>query len=112
MQNLIRSKTNAGQCTIPELPLFSPEMMSFIVEEPPIDCSAAGEDWAQCWMATCSVKPAIVQARGKITCDYSEIVRKDDYSVRYRDAVRTTSDYTLKVSDFVYVKCWDESWAG
>lgn len=112
MEDLIRSKANQGQCTIPELPVFSSEMMSFIVDEPPINCTSAGEDWVQCRMATCSVKPAIALAHGKVTCDYSEIVRKDDYAVRYRDAVRTTDDYTLKGSDFVYVKCWDESWAG
>lgn len=58
------------------------------------------------------MKPAINLAHSKVVCDYSEIVRQDDYGHRYRDTVRTSIDYTLQASDFVHVKCWDDSWTG
>lgn len=87
-------------------------MMGFIRSEPPIDCSAAGRDWVECRQSRCAVKPEITAARGPVTCDYKEIVRTDDYAVRYRDFVRTTEAYRLQASDFVHVKCWDETWAG
>lgn len=112
MQKLIRSNANADKCMMPTLPVHSPEMMSFIHDEPPIDCSAAGPDWVECHLAVCAVKASAVLEHGTITCDYSEILRKNDYGVRYRDAVRTTTNYTLKASDFVHVKCWNDAHAG
>ena len=35
-------------CKQPVLPINSPEIMKFVKEVPPIDCSKAGLDWVTC----------------------------------------------------------------
>lgn len=63
-------------------------------------------------MSTCTVKQSVIDDRGAITCDYSEIIREedDDSSIKYASKFRTSDAYVLKESDFAFVSCWDSSW--
>lgn len=51
MEQAIHSSENQGECRIPELPINSPEMMSFIHDEPPIKCETE-EDWIECFVSS------------------------------------------------------------
>lgn len=43
-----------------------------------------------------------------MTCDFTDILRKDDYKFEYGSTTRS-NNYVLKASDFVRVKCWSEN---
>ena len=59
---------------------------------------------------------SVIKAKGKITCDYSPILRENDYKVKYGTTTRTSGFYTLIESDFVRANCWTDSliekWTG
>lgn len=79
--------------------------MKFIKDEPRIDCGS-DEDWVTCDMSTCLVKRHIIdQKGGLISCDFTDIIRKDDYKIEFGATVRTNKKYVLQTSDFVKVKC-------
>ncbi|XP_062563713.1 uncharacterized protein LOC134226761 [Armigeres subalbatus] len=115
IEESIRSLANQGACKLPNLPVDSPEMLSFLKEEQSIECGDENEDWMSCHKSLCIIKPDVVKVRGRITCDISDIIRSDDYKIQYSIPVRTTHSYTLKRSDFARAKCWTESryrWTG
>ncbi|XP_055635031.1 uncharacterized protein LOC129774949 [Toxorhynchites rutilus septentrionalis] len=115
IEESIRSLANQGACKMPNLPVDSPEMLSFLKDEPPIECGNENDDWVSCHKNICTIKPEAVKANGKITCDFADIIRTDDYKIQFANPVRSTQSYALKESDFVRVKCWTESrvrWTG
>lgn len=52
IDEFIHSQSSSLSCRQPKLPVFSPEMMKFVHEVPPIDCSSAGVDWVKCEVNT------------------------------------------------------------
>ncbi|XP_055612685.1 uncharacterized protein LOC129759308 [Uranotaenia lowii] len=109
IEESIRSLANQGACKMPNLPVESPEMLSFMKDEPPIECGDENDDWVTCHKSTCTIKPEVVKVRGKITCDFSDISRVDDNKLAYGPPVRTSHSYKLEKSDFARARCWTES---
>lgn len=116
IEESIQSLANQGACKIPNLPVDSPEMLSFLKDEPPVECGNENDDWVACHKSTCTIKPEAVKAVGKITCDFADIIRTDDYKIQYSSSpVRSSHSYTLRDSDFVRARCWTDSrqrWTG
>lgn len=85
-------------------------MMKFMKDESPIDCiDGQEEDWVTCYKSMCVIKKHIIEQKGgMIECEFSDILRKDDYKIEYGAAVRSTNRYLLQNSDFVRVKCKSE----
>lgn len=54
----------------------------------------------------CFIRSHIVAQLGTITCDFTDIFRTDDYTLRYGESVRSSTIYILRESDFAKVKCW------
>jgi hypothetical protein len=79
-------------------------MMKFIKEEEPIDCGG-DEDWVSCYISTCTIKKHIIEKKGFISCDFTDIIRKDDYKVEFGATIRSTNRYILQNSDIVRAKC-------
>lgn len=105
IEKSIRSLANQGKCTVPILPHDAPEMMKFIKSETPIDCGD-DEDWVTCYMSACVIKKHIIaQKGGVIECDFTDILRKDDYQIEKGSTTRSTNRYLLQNSDFVRAKC-------
>lgn len=48
MNELIRNHSSSQACKQPNLPVYSPEMMKFVRQEQPIDCSSVDPDWVVC----------------------------------------------------------------
>lgn len=62
----------------------------------------------------CFVKPMIVKKYSPI-CEVRELIRSNDFHYKYGIAQQFTSVYTLRDSDFAFVKCWSnagERWSG
>jgi hypothetical protein len=80
-------------------------MMKFMKNEPPIDCSG-DEDWVTCYKSMCVIKKHIIEKKGgMISCEFSDIMRIDDYKIEYGATTRSTNRYLLQNSDFVRCKC-------
>ncbi|XP_053693436.1 uncharacterized protein LOC128741554 [Sabethes cyaneus] len=109
IEESIQSIGNQGACKMPNLPVDSPEMLSFLKDELPIECGNVNDDWVSCHKSVCTIKPAVVKQMGKITCDFSDILRTDDYKYHYGTAVRSSDKYILRSSDFARAQCWTES---
>uniref|UniRef100_A0A1B0ET90 Uncharacterized protein n=1 Tax=Lutzomyia longipalpis TaxID=7200 RepID=A0A1B0ET90_LUTLO len=116
IEESIQSDENQGQCRMPDLPLYSPEMMNFLHDEPPIDCGEEGDDWVKCERSTCFIRPAVMVRKGRIRCDFSDIIRVDDFRIELGSPVSTEETYKLTRSDFARVKCHkldrSERWHG
>lgn len=105
IEESIRSLANQGKCKTPFLPHDAPEMMKFIKDEEPIDCGKE-EDWVTCYLSMCVIKRNVIEERGGlVSCDFTDILRIDDYKIEYGSTVRSTNRYLLQNSDFVRVKC-------
>ena len=48
IEESIKSLANQGACKMPSLPVDSPEMLSFLKDEPPIECGSELQDWVTC----------------------------------------------------------------
>lgn len=48
IEESIQSLANQGACKIPNLPVDSPEMLSFLKDEPPVECGNENDDWVAC----------------------------------------------------------------
>ncbi|CRL01832.1 CLUMA_CG015153, isoform A [Clunio marinus] len=105
IEESIRSLANQGKCKVPVLPHDAPEMMKFIKNEPLLDCGTE-EDWVVCSISLCAIKKRIIEAKGGfISCEFTDIIRKDDYQFEYGSTTRSTNRYLLQNSDFVEAKC-------
>lgn len=80
-------------------------MMKFIKDQPAIDCGT-DEDWVTCSLSMCTIKKHIIDRQGgSISCEFTDILRKGDYSIEFGSTVKSTNRYLLQNSDFVRVKC-------
>lgn len=80
-------------------------MMEFIKDVEPIDCGP-DEDWVACFVSVCTIKKHIIEQKGGlITCEFTDVFRKDDYQFEYGGTMRSTNRYLLQNSDIVRVKC-------
>lgn len=101
----IKKSGNSESCKQPVLPVAAPEMMKFVKYVPPIDCTAAGQDWVVCENYDCQIRESILVQKGPIECSYKDMIRlNDDYNT---DGEKTQSDgfYKLEKSDVVEVNC-------
>lgn len=48
IEESIRALGNQGECKIPNLPIDSPEMLSFLEDTPRITCPNDNTDWVVC----------------------------------------------------------------
>uniref|UniRef100_A0A023EEH8 Uncharacterized protein n=1 Tax=Aedes albopictus TaxID=7160 RepID=A0A023EEH8_AEDAL len=62
IEESIRSLANQGACKLPNLPVDSPEMLSFLKDEQPVECGDENEDWMSCHKSLCIIKPDVVKA--------------------------------------------------
>ncbi|XP_037041406.1 uncharacterized protein LOC119078066 isoform X2 [Bradysia coprophila] len=116
VENLIHSNDNQQSCRIPHTDIYAPEMMKFIKDDDPlIDCGTE-EDWVSCTKSICFIRSNVIAKLGTIVCDFADIFRIDDYTIRYGEPVRSSTMYILRRSDFAKAKCWTEnseySWSG
>lgn len=44
----IKSDANTGVCSIPDLPLYNPEIMQFYEKVDKLDCGNPDDDWVTC----------------------------------------------------------------
>lgn len=80
-------------------------MLAFMKDVEPIECGD-DEDWVVCHMSTCTIKRHIIDRKGGfISCDFTDLIRRDDYRVEDGATVRSTNRYILQNSDIVKVKC-------
>ena len=54
IEESIRSLVNQGKCKLPNLPLDSPEMLSFLKNEPRVTCDDEDSDWVSCHVSIIS----------------------------------------------------------
>jgi hypothetical protein len=80
-------------------------MMKFLRNEAPIECDKEPEDWVVCYLSLCTIKKHIIEQKGVVQCDFSDVIREGDFGIRLADPVRTTKKYLLQNSDAVRVKC-------
>ncbi|KAL3281046.1 hypothetical protein HHI36_004270 [Cryptolaemus montrouzieri] len=101
----LASNNDSTLCKPPKLPLNSPEIMKFIKNVPPILCGAAGTDWVKCKGSICSIQEEAKVLQGNIECQFTDIIRIDDYE--NSEGKTTTSDdtYQLIDTDVVKVSC-------
>ncbi|GAB0091979.1 uncharacterized protein DMENIID0001_069050 [Sergentomyia squamirostris] len=116
IEEAIQSDENQGQCRMPDLPLYPPEMMGFLHDEPPIDCGDETDDWVKCERSTCFIRPVVMVKKGRIQCEFADILRLDDFRIELASPVTTEETYKLVKSDFARVKCHtinkSERWHG
>ena len=86
-------------------------MLAFSKEEPPIDCNSdEDEDWVTCFKSSCVIKKNIIEKKGgMISCEFTDIIRRDDYKFEYGETTKSTNRYLLQNSDFVRAKCKSEN---
>ncbi|XP_046607068.1 uncharacterized protein LOC124298720 isoform X2 [Neodiprion virginianus] len=94
-------------CRHPDLELLNPEIMKFIKDVPPLECTP--EDWVIANRSTLVVTEKARQRFGPITCAFKEIIRVDDYTNRITKPVESDVSYTLKDSDYAEVNCQSQT---
>lgn len=128
----ISSKENRFQCVLPDLPLNSSEMLSFLKDEPPIRCDDV-EPWVFCGSDPnvrflvfffqlpnvyqsnisiflqilkqswlCRIRNEIIDRFGPISCDFSEIIRSKDDST-FTKSQRVRSKTTFELINSDFV---------
>lgn len=138
MEESINSLANQEPCkSFPNLPVESPEMMKFMKDEEPIECGDEDDDWVSCdvsafqkykfdlkmpispfllQLSVCSVKKSVIDKKGSINCDFTDIIRADnDFKWQYGDTTKSVSTYELQKSDFARVQCYannGDKWTG
>ncbi|KAK9890548.1 hypothetical protein WA026_010624 [Henosepilachna vigintioctopunctata] len=100
----ITNDNDSVLCKPPNLPVYSPELMKFILSVPPINCEEAGIDWVKCENYMCYIKDEARELYGNIQCSYTDILRLDDYE-NYEGSTKFGDTYHLMDSDVVKVSC-------
>ncbi|XP_011498196.1 PREDICTED: uncharacterized protein LOC105362451 [Ceratosolen solmsi marchali] len=90
-------------CKLPRLDIFNPEIMKFIHDVPPLQCSP--EDWVKAEGSKLFIDKNAKNQYGQITCSFNEILRVDDYNYILTDTVETDKFYVLRKSDYAEVNC-------
>lgn len=85
-------------------------MLAFSKDEPLIDCrSDEDEDWVTCFKSSCVIKKHIIEKKGGIiSCEFTDIMRRDDNKFDWGQTTKSTNRYLLQNSDFVRAKCKSE----
>ncbi|XP_035734477.1 uncharacterized protein LOC118447091 isoform X1 [Vespa mandarinia] len=94
-------------CKLPELKVSNPEIMKFIHNVPPIICTP--EDWVKVDKTRLIIDKEIKNKYGRLMCTFSEVIRIDDFNIKYSEPVEADDFYIPRYSDFVDVKCTSES---
>jgi hypothetical protein len=105
---------NQGTCNIPHLPVESPELLKFLKDEPAVECGNEDDDWVVCYQSKCEIKTSVVQEKSP-TCEFTDIIRDNDFRNKNGKITVSKDAYILKESDYVRVRCWTEnkeSWYG
>ncbi|CAH1369497.1 unnamed protein product [Tenebrio molitor] len=109
IDEIIHTQASSLACKQPKLPVFSPEMMKFVHEELPLDCTGAGKDWVKCEDSECKIQEEIKNLHGSITCAFTDIIRVNDFENTNGETTYSDSYYKLEASDVVRVSCRSHS---
>ncbi|XP_034937325.1 uncharacterized protein [Chelonus insularis] len=90
-------------CKLPELDVNNPEILKFIHNVQPLQCSP--EDWVSVQGSKVFIQEKAKERYESITCAFSEILRVNDYAIELTNPEESDDVYILKQSDFVDVKC-------
>ena len=106
-----RKGKSAQKCQHPTLNPFDPSVMQFYSKHPPVNCSAATPDWVYVTNGTFHISPQATLRHGRVTCEYSAILRDGDFAVRYGPPVKPMQDGQPIQTDFFKVSCVSEDGA-
>ncbi|XP_076269683.1 uncharacterized protein LOC143202235 isoform X2 [Rhynchophorus ferrugineus] len=105
INKVIKTQASSLACKQPVLPVYAPEIMKFIVDVPPIDCSKAGIDWVKCRGSECVIQEEAKIKYGPIKCSFTDILRVNDYTLSDGETFYSSEYYKLERSDVVRVSC-------
>ena len=100
-----RKGKSAQKCQHPALNPFDPSVMQFYIKHPPVSCTAATPDWVYVTNGTFHISPQATLWHGRLTCEYSAILRDGDFAVRYGPPVKPMQDGQPIQTDFFKVSC-------
>ncbi|KAL2720926.1 uncharacterized protein V1478_009972 [Vespula squamosa] len=106
-QDTLYLRNGIPACKLPELKVSNPDIMKFINNVPPIICTP--EDWVKVDKTRLIVDKEIKNKYGRLMCTFSEVIRIDDFSIKYSEPVEADDFYIPRYSDFVDVKCTSEN---
>ncbi|KAF2882027.1 hypothetical protein ILUMI_24152 [Ignelater luminosus] len=115
IDELIKTHASFEACKQPHLPVDSPEIMKFVKDVKPIDCSSAGFNWVVCEDSECKIQEQAMKQYGKIKCSFTDMIRQDDFYVSEGETTTSETSYKLEKSDVVKVSCKSETgdlWKG
>lgn len=92
-------------CKRPDLAIKSPEIMKFIKNILPLNCSDVGFDWVKCKGSVCYIEDKAKSIYGKISCSFTDIIWISDEQIQSGEEVISEDRYKLINSDFVKVSC-------
>ncbi|KAJ8665353.1 hypothetical protein QAD02_007015 [Eretmocerus hayati] len=90
-------------CKLPELDILNPDIIKFIHDVPPLECSP--EDWVRADGPKLYIDRKAINRYGPITCAFSEILRVDDFNYEFSPTVESDQFYILRDSDYADVRC-------
>ena len=99
-----------GACRLPPLPLDPPELRPLFHPVPPLACDAEPA-WVTVRGSHVTITDAARRAHGTITCEFTDLLLRDDERAVEGFRTRSETDYTLEASDFVRVSCSAEDGA-
>ncbi|KAF7997895.1 hypothetical protein HCN44_009293 [Aphidius gifuensis] len=94
-------------CKLPDLDVNNPEILKFVHNVPPLECSP--EDWVVVQGSKLILQDKIKKQFGPILCAFREIIRVDEYVNKLTEAETSSDTYILKYSDFADVQCEAEN---
>lgn len=101
----IKNEASSLACKQPDLPIYSPEIMKFVKNVPPIDCSDAGIDWVKCRGSECVIQERAKRKFGPIKCSFIDVIRINDFELSDGDSTSSSEYYKLEKSDVVRASC-------
>ncbi|XP_066260671.1 uncharacterized protein [Euwallacea similis] len=102
---LIKEQASTLACKQPKLDVYNPEIMKFVKNVPPIDCSKAGIDWVKCQGSECVIQDEARQKYGPIKCSFTDIIRINDFELSDGETTYSSEYYKLEKSDVVRASC-------
>ncbi|KAF0299874.1 hypothetical protein FJT64_027491 [Amphibalanus amphitrite] len=105
-------------CRLPPLPLNPPELQPLFHHVPPLVCDPEPA-WVTVHGSYVTISATARRAHGRVTCQFTDLLLKDDMWAVQGFRSNSEEGYTLKESDFVSVSCtaedgetWDNIVAG
>ncbi|XP_043202025.1 uncharacterized protein LOC122370443 [Amphibalanus amphitrite] len=94
-------------CRLPPLPLNPPELQPLFHHVPPLVCDPEPA-WVTMRGSYVNISATARRAHGRVTCQFTDLLLKDDMWAVQGFRSNSEEGYTLKESDFVSVSCTAE----